>query len=123
MSYCRFSDMNHTSDVYAYQDEIGFCIMLAQFRYNKTDNLPPMPKLGSPNFIKEYRQHDMALQKCKDEHGMVMINLPYAGETIHVGTLEAFKEKLLELREIGYKFPDWVLGQVDDELRMENQNG
>jgi hypothetical protein len=38
-------------------------------------------------------------------------------------TLEAFRARLIVLREAGYRFPDWVLERVDAEIEQTRAAG
>lgn len=49
------------------------------------------------------------------------IGLPYDGETFNDPTLEIFRDRLLELRTIGYRFPDYVLTAIEEEMREAAQ--
>lgn len=123
MSYCRWSSMDFRCDVYAYET-VGDCwvIHLAGNRVvGKIPKTPPFPS-GNANpeeveawaeaYTEASRVQLLFLETAVREE----IGLPYAGETIYCHSLEHFLSKLMELREIGYVFPDDVLETLDDEL-------
>jgi hypothetical protein len=47
----------------------------------------------------------------------VPIGLPYDGQTFIDENIEMFRDRLLMLKELGYKFPNRVLAKVGDEVR------
>lgn len=91
MTYCRWSDDSFRCDLYCYQDTSG----------------------GWTTHVALYRDPEGLLT---DPVYKVLIDLPYAGERFNDGTRVAFKERLLMLREVGYRFPDWVLATIDEEI-------
>ena len=50
------------------------------------------------------------------------IELPFAGMTFHVDTLEDMRDKIKELVAIGYRVPDYVFTRIDKEIE-ERDNG
>jgi len=44
------------------------------------------------------------------------IGLPFDGQTFNDPTLETFRERLILLRSVGYRFPDEVIEAVDEEI-------
>lgn len=49
--------------------------------------------------------------------------LPYAGEIFHDPTLEAFRARVVMLRDAGYQVPDDVLPMIDAEIRARDEEG
>ena len=45
------------------------------------------------------------------------IDLPHAGATFTDQTLAEFRDRLITLRKLGYRFPDDVLAAVEAEAR------
>jgi hypothetical protein len=121
MSYCRWSSMNWTCDLYCYADMTGgWTTHVAPRR--RIDAVPDDRQedfIGRKISIAEYtqlhRQQMIALQRIPFEP----LRLPHAGETFHDSTLAEFKRRLLELRQLGYRFPDDVIDQIDAELAEE----
>jgi hypothetical protein len=121
MSYCRWSSMNWTCDLYCYADMTGgWTTHVAPRR--RIDAVPDDRQedfIGHKISIAEYtqlhRQQMIALQRIPFEP----LRLPHAGETFHDSTLAEFKRRLLELRQLGYRFPDDVIDQIDAELAEE----
>jgi hypothetical protein len=48
------------------------------------------------------------------------LGLPHDGESFNDETLEDFLARLLMLREAGYRFPDYVLERVREEITAMN---
>lgn len=118
MSYCRWSSDDWRCDLYCYEHVDGGWTTHVAVR--KPIDVPrelPFP-VGT--------EDKAAVQAWVDSHNAVMkyletaeyrnIELPHAGKTFNDPTLEAFKERLLYLRGLGYHFPDYVLEEVDEEI-------
>lgn len=123
MAYCRWSSMNWACDIYAYQDASGgWTIHVAGRHRIGVENLPPELKLNEKNaksgaWVKRHKEILDQLEKLEFED----FDLPHAGETFNEPTLEAFKARMLELRAIGYKFPDYVLDDIDQEIKERDE--
>ena len=118
MSYCRWSSMNWTCDLYCYADITGgWTTHVAPRRRveavpeNRQDDFIA-GKISLDEFTELHRQQMTALERIPFEP----LRLPHAGETFHDSTLAEFKRRLLELRQLGYRFPDEVTDQIDTEL-------
>jgi hypothetical protein len=120
MSYCRWSSDDWRCDLYCYEDVSGGWTTHVAGR--KPIDVPrelPWPN-KSPDDDKEawkkwQASHDAAM-KYLETAEYRNIDLPHAGDTFNDPTLEAFKERLLYLRGLGYNFPDYVLEAVDAEI-------
>jgi len=116
MSYCRWSTDNFSCDLYCYEHvDGGYAIHIAGNRI--VSKLPPDAdwRLAETNWDEFCRQRDVwmeAMEVAERED----ITLPYAGESFYPETLEQFRDKLINLRQIGYNFPDYVLRIVDEEI-------
>jgi len=116
MSYCRWSSDNWKCDIYAYEHYQGwYQIHIAGNRiigevpeYSFTD---PTEKM-----MADYKKQTDFMENAKREP----IGLPHDGDSFQEPDLESFKQRLLELREIGYKFPDYVLETIDEEMKEAN---
>jgi hypothetical protein len=121
MSYCRWSSMNWTCDLYCYADITGgWTTHVAPRR--RIDAVPEdrqedfiARKISIAEYTQLHSQQMIALQRIPFEP----LRLPHAGETFHDSTLAQFKRRLLELRQLGYRFPDDVFDQIDAELAEE----
>jgi hypothetical protein len=115
MSYCRWSSMNWTCDLYCYADITGGWTTHVTPR-RRIDAVPEDRQedfIAGKISLAEYRQlhcqQIAALARTRFEP----LRLPHAGETFHDSTLAEFKLRLLELRQLGYRFPDDVIDQID----------
>lgn len=48
------------------------------------------------------------------------LELPYAGRAFIEDTLEDFEARLIELRALGYVFPDYVFDAISDERKSDD---
>jgi hypothetical protein len=115
MSYCRWSSMNWTCDLYCYADITGGWTTHITPR-RRIDAVPDdrqedfiAGKIGLAEYRQLHCQQIPALERTRFEP----LRLPHAGETFHDSTLAEFKCRLLELRQLGYRFPDDVIDQID----------
>ena len=121
MSYCRWSSDDWQCDLYCYEDVSG----------GWTTHIAGRKPIGVPRespFPVDVPEHEKeaAIKAWVDSHNAAMkfletaeyrdITLPHAGDTFNDPTLEAFKERLLYLRSLGYRFPDYVLETVEQEI-------
>lgn len=125
MSYCRWSSMNWTCDLYCYADITGgWTTHVAPRR-----RIEPVPEDRQEDFI----AGKISLDECTELHRQQMtaleripfepLRLPHAGETFRDSTLVEFRRRLLELRRLGYRFPEEVIDQIDAELAEETEAG
>lgn len=121
MSYCRWSSDNFSCDIYCYDHGGGFTIHVAGNRViGDIPKLPPFPTdPGDDKAINAYvAAHQMQmefLRLCQRED----IELPYAGETLQVDSAEDCVRKLLELREIGYRVPQYAIDEILSEITSD----
>ena len=122
MSYCRWSSMDYTCDVYAYGSQFGYEIHLARGR-----RMGPQPYNPSYEFYSGNMSMDefMPLYEIWNDSiknsPVVHMDLPFENESFTLGDIEDFYDKLIELREVGYNFPDHVLDEVREEMEEERE--
>lgn len=124
MSYCRWSTDGFRCDLYAYQSSEGYVIHVAARRMVEDsatdfdDELPPAdaPMEAFERYAKDYQKHLEAVGSADK----IAIDLPHAGKTFVEPDLQAFKARLLALREIGYRFPDEVIACVEEEIAEDS---
>ena len=108
MSYCRFGQ----SDIYAYESNMGFIIHTAKV----------YPKDRPPtifDFVEKYGQevvYNMWKLTFPREPHMIDIDLPFAGESFVLETIEEFYDKMVELHDIGYKLQHNTLKRIKEEM-------
>lgn len=116
MSYCRWSSDDFRCDLYCYEDASGgWTTHVAGLRYPEDGPRPPSVALALSDFD-AYRAARDRWNARADEVPMVTIGLPCDGQTFNDPTLADFRARLMALREAGYRFPDHVLADVDEEL-------
>lgn len=109
MSYARFSSDDWRSDVYCYESNSGFELNIATNRYEDLDSVP---RVDWDNFQESYVSQMNAIKN----RNHVPIGLPFDGEHYTFGTLEELRDKLLELREVGYNVPQFALDSIEEEM-------
>ncbi len=113
MSYCRWSCDNFKCDLYCYESVDGYVIHVASMKYKNP--IIPLDYTDGKTLSESYQK-----QMKEQLNGPIEdIGLPCDGQDFILGELEGFKEKLLELRKMGYHFPNYVLEQVEREIVME----
>lgn len=114
MSYCRWSSMDFACDLYCYESDEGYVTHVAANRV--VGEVPHIDFNAAPEVMGEQiaAQH---LYLKTAEHAP--IGLPHDGETYTDGDLEDFQARLLQLREVGYIFPDYVLETIGEEMAEE----
>lgn len=118
MSYCRWSSDNWQCDLYCYEDCYGgWTTHVAGNRL--VGDIPkanfPGPNATDADWTEFNKAHD-AQMKWLETAKREDIGLPHDGESFNDPTLAEFKQRLLALRSIGYRFPDYVLEEVDQEM-------
>jgi hypothetical protein len=112
MSYCRWSSDNFRCDLYCYEDAGGgWTTHVAGARYRD-------PRQARAIVHAESGKAALARAEAAK---MDPIGGPFDGQTFNDPTLEAFKARLLELRAAGYRFPDYVLEDVDAEIAEQDR--
>ena len=115
MSYCRWSTDSFRCDLYCYESaDGGWVTHVAGNRI--PDNAPREDwSLIQTNPDEFWRQHESLMVYLEDCERSP-IGLPHDGESFRDGSLNEFRERLLTLRQIGYRFPDDVISEVDEEI-------
>lgn len=96
MSYCRWSSDDFDCDVYAYEHcDGGWAVHVAGSRY-VTKPKEPFDFNVAPD--------------------LVPIGLAFDGQTFREPSLQAFRDRMTVLRGAGYRFPDYVFEEIDEEM-------
>lgn len=115
MAYCRFSTDDFLCDLYCYEDiRGGFTTHVAALKVVYAEPLPPVCPIEDFGWWWLRHQKVMQMHKTADK---VPIGLPHDGETFNDDTLEEFIDRLLMLKEAGYRFPEDVIEAVREEIR------
>lgn len=119
MSYCRWSSMNFKCDLYCYEHCDGTWTTHIASNKVVTPIFPDAPwvllkggLIGRYLFVWWHRLHMWTVGIGK----RAAIGLKFDGETFKDDSLEGFRDTLLLLRREGYRFPDYVLEIVDEEI-------
>jgi hypothetical protein len=119
VSFCRWSTDDFQCDLYCYESCYGgFQTEVAGNRVIYSEPLPPEVPFDWPGL--EWRsRHEKVMQMVKSAK-CEPLGLPHDGESFNDETLEDFLARLLMLREAGYRFPDYVLERVREEITAMN---
>lgn len=119
MSYCRWSSDGFQCDLYVYEDVAGgYTTHVASNR--KKHRVSDIDFSCPETIMEQYRQR---LEELDDpENTSSPIGLPHDGETFNDATLQDLRERLVELRAVGYKFPDYVLVDIDTEMAERKES-
>ena len=74
-------------------------------------------EISADEYVSAQKKAMAFLDKCE----RVPIKLLFAGESFNDPDSEAFLARLLELRTVGYNFPDYVLKEVEEAIKEERQ--
>lgn len=115
MSFCRWSSMNFSCDLYCYESEQGYVTHVA---VNRT--VGDIPKVDSSLFLDNTQENFdkfLAQQKAQfeflDTAERRPIGLKYDGQTFY-DDKDSFLSRLNMLREEGYRFPQITQEDIDD---------
>lgn len=111
MSYCRWSSDDFGCDLYCYESGSGYTTHVAASRV--VGDVPKVPDLSEPKaFVAAMRaQTDFMMLAAR-----VPIGLACDGITFNDPDLASFRARIVSLREMGYRCPDYVLERIDEEI-------
>lgn len=119
MSYCRWSTDDFQCDLYCYEDYIGnFMTLVANYRRELPKNMPP-PIPYMPETLDAWLERDRVVRKIVRQSPLIPIGLPHDGECFCDPDLSSFLDRLVQLKGVGYRFPDSVIEQVKAEIKAE----
>jgi hypothetical protein len=90
--------------------------MVAGIRYIYKESLPPPIVLDDHNieaWIKRGRKV-MAMVRKADQ---VPIDLPHDSETFNDPDLQSFLDRILYLKSLGYRVPDYTIEAIEEEIK------
>jgi hypothetical protein len=118
MSYCRWSSDNWRCELYCYESNDGFVTHIAS---NKIVGDVPEELNIIDTPYEEWIVSRKAAQKFMNTAERRNIGLEHDGETFVDEDLDTFLLRLLYLRKVGYKFPDYVIDEVRAEIAEEKE--
>lgn len=121
MSYCRWSTDNFGCDLYCYADvRGGYTTHVAG---NKA--IGDVPRVDMVGLLNGSASPEEVAKQHAAQHEFLMncerrpLGLPHDGQSFNDPDLESFLARLLSLRAAGYRFPDYVLDSVREEIEEE----
>lgn len=125
MSYCRWSSDDFMCDLYCYEDVGGgWTTHVAGTRLSRRP-LTPAPmgedglRLAREGRYDEWATMHRARSAEIETTPHEAIGLPFDGRTFNDATLEEFRERVVMLRDAGYSVPDYVVEEIDAEIKAE----
>lgn len=115
MSYCRWSSDDFQCDVYCYADTLGgYATHVAANRAIPAEPLPPKVPFDPQHMDAWLARHEkvMGMIAKAERHP---IGLPHDGESFNDPSPDLAADRLMELREAGYRVPQYAI----DALRQE----
>lgn len=124
MSYCRWSSDDFRCDLYCYEDVAGGWTthvagnrILGDIPHEDWKLLATGRTEDAKEFMRQHRAQSDFLKTAQ----RAPIGLPHDGQSFNDPTLEAFRARVVALREMGYRCPDYVLDAIDEEIADERQ--
>lgn len=125
MSYCRWSSDDFRCDLYCYEHcDGGFITHVATRRREWSPWLSPysIPALKSlstdrgSEVNKRWKEVYEVYHRALGDVELHPIGLPYDGKFFNDDTLEDMRDRILFLREIGYRVPQDVIDRINEEV-------
>lgn len=105
MAYCRFSDDSFRSDIYCYESEEGFVVNVADTRYFFSEPVPDLPEDFWNLSPEEINRHFVLMREIIERSKKEPILLPDAGATFVFDDHQSAIDKLVKLRNSGFRVP------------------
>lgn len=117
MSYCRFSTNDFQCDVYVYE---GHCyiIHVAANKHVLTEPLPP--PISFTENTHAWFARSLVVKELLQKSPLVPIGLPEDGAYFEFGCPKETADKLEELRDMGYRVPQYVIDELRSEAHDDN---
>lgn len=119
MSYCRFSSDDYQCDVYCYQDVCGgYTTHVAEYRFVFDEELPPPVSIeNAKDWVARYQKVSAMVKRSKRQR----IGLPFDGKQFNEEDAEACAKRLQELKDLGYKVPQYAIDALKMDAAIENR--
>ena len=106
--------MDYQCDLYCYESDEGFETIVAGLKLAET---PPhqdwFPEMLSDDWWKRHNDISEFMKTVK----RVPIGLKHDGESYVDDTLEEFRDRLIMLKEAGYRFPYELIDEIQKEMQ------
>jgi hypothetical protein len=113
MSYCRFSDMDFSCDVYTYHDIGGFWrTYVASNRPTAEAQAKMPPPLPAGWTTAEYIARHKEVMRVMHDAEHEPVGLPHDGATFTDSTAKEAAVRLEWLRAVGYNVPDYAIEEL-----------
>jgi hypothetical protein len=123
MSYCRWSDMQYTCDIYAFHHVQGTYEVWVAERRHTSDKpkplVPPYPIGGTEEQIAYWVDLNNAFSEWMEQATLVPIGLPHDGEMFSLSSPEDAADKMEELKAAGYHVPQYAIDALREEAKDE----
>ena len=116
MSYCRFSTDDFQCDLYCYASVGGgFVTHVAGNRIAFVEELPPDVPFDTEHTEQWLERHNKVMDIIS-RSPREPIGLPHDGDTFSDETLQELLARLVMLRGMGYRLPEYVIDNVREEI-------
>lgn len=123
MSYCRWSSDGFQCDLYCYEDVTGGWtthVAARRRRERISPDFQDIIKMPREQWNAALKLYNAELTKALSAEDHPPIGLPYDGETFNDPTLEAFLERVIMLRDAGYKMPSYLIPNIEQEIAEDH---
>lgn len=118
MSWCRWSSMEFSCDLYVFESNAGVEVHVAGRRYViDRSSLPPGGQFGSAAWRERHQALGDRLRACQDDDDFEPIELPHAGESRVFATPVEAADWIDELEDLGYVVPPGMTDEWREEAR------
>jgi len=115
--YCRFSDRDWTTDLDIREADGEFVTVVASFRYQFNDPLPPAAGLADSGDV-AYVNREIQVLRILDRADKVQISAPgIAGKTFRDRSPIACADRMEWLITQGFRVPEWAREQLHQRAR------
>lgn len=115
MALCRWLD--YRCDLYIYESSLGIECHVATRRYENEPEPPPFPVGEDEAEWAGFREAWAAYAGAVDASHLIPIGGPHDGAFTIFSTWSDLFVYVLDLKAAGYQVPDWVLGEISEEVK------
>lgn len=115
MALCRWLD--YRCDLYIYESALGIECHVAARRYENEPEPPPFPVGEDEAEWAAFWEAWAVYAGAVDASHLIPIDGPHDGEFRVFSTWSDLFVHVLDLKAAGYQVPDWVLGEIAEEVK------